>query len=142
MVTNHKPTGRAMTMPAGLALGVAVSIGITILSSALIAKLVESERMQQTQIGYGVMVVLMASSFLGALLAAEKIKRLRLAVCALSGVLYFGCLMSITALFFGGRYEAVGVTGLLVMGGAMLAVLTGGAPKRGGNRRKVKIANC
>lgn len=141
MVSNHKPTGRALSMPAGLTLGAVVSLGITLLLTALIAKLVESEYMQQTQIGYGVMVMLMAASFLGALSAAGKIKRQRLVVCALSGLVYFGILMSITALFFGGQYEAVGVTGILVMGSAMLAVLAESRTKRRGNRRKIKAAN-
>ncbi len=142
MAMNHKATGRAMSMPSGLAFGAGVSLCITLFFTALIAKLVEAEKMRLEQIGYGVMIMLMTASFLGALLAAGKIKRQRLMVCMLSGVIYFGILMSITALFFGGQYEAVGVTGVLVMGGAMLAVLTGAHEKRGGRRRKKHTSNC
>ena len=136
---NHKPTGRAWSMPGGLALGAAVSVGITVAVSALIAKLVQTETIRENQIGYGVMVMLGAAAFAGAVLAAGKIKRQRLLVCALSGLSYFCCLMSMTALFFGGQYEAVGVTALLVMGSAMLPTLMGGPSKRGGKRKKTRL---
>lgn len=141
MVLNRKPTGRAISMPKGLAIGMAISVGITLLGSAVIAKLIDGEYAKEGWMGYGVMIVLMIGSFLGAVVAAGKIKRQRLCVCALSGLLHFAMLMSITALFFGGQYEAVGVTAVLVMGGALLAALVGGRPGRGGKRKKYKMAN-
>lgn len=141
MVLNQKPTGRASSMPTGLLFGAMVSLGITLLAAALIAKLVSAEYIEESGIGYGIMAALLGASFAGALLASGKIKRQRLLVCALSGLLYFLILLGITALFFGGQYEAVGVTGILVMGGALLAALTGGGASRGGKRRKRKIAN-
>ena len=136
MVLNQKPTGRATSMPMGLMIGATVNLGITLLSVGLIAKLVEGEGIAESQIGYAVMIMLMASAFLGALTAARKIRRQRLLVCALSGLVYFGILLGITALFFGGQYEAVVATCLLVMGGSMLAAITGTPMKRIGKRSK------
>ena len=41
MVVNRKPTGRAMSMPGGLALGALFSVGATLVLTAVLAKLVE-----------------------------------------------------------------------------------------------------
>lgn len=124
MITSKKPTGRAASMPKGLFLGATVSLLITILSAVVIAKLVNSEYLSETKIGYGVMIAIMVASYSGAILAAFRVKRRILLVCLLSGILYYLILLSMTALFFGGQYEAVGVTGILVMGSAILAVFT------------------
>lgn len=136
MVVNKKVTGKASSMPAGLAMGGLVSLLMTLLMAACLAKLVDTEVLKEENIGYGVMVLLMASSVLGALTAYGKIKRQRLLVCMLSGAVYMGILLSITALFFGGQYEAVGVTTLLVFGSSMVIALLGLREKRGGNRKK------
>jgi len=114
MVLNQKPTGRAVSMPAGLLFGTLISMGVTLLAVGLIARLASSEYLKETQIGYGIMLTLLAASFAGALAAVGRIKRQRLMVCALSGLIFFLALLSITALFFGGQYEAVGVTGVSV----------------------------
>ena len=47
MTTNHKPTGIAMSMPAGLAVGGIWSLVVTIVLSALIAKLIDGEIIAQ-----------------------------------------------------------------------------------------------
>lgn len=126
-------------MPAGLAFGAMVSTGMTLLLAAVLAKLIASEIIEEGNIGYGVMILLLASSFLGAISAYGKIKRQRLVVCLLSGVLYMVILLAITALFFGGQYDAVGVTLLLVLGGCLSAGLIGIREKRGGKRGKIRV---
>lgn len=141
MVVNRKVTGKATSMPAGLALGGAVSLGVTLIAAGILAKLVETEALAEENIGYGVMILLLIASMLGAMVAFGKIKRQRLLVCLLSGLVYMAILLSITALFFGGQYEAVGVTALLVIGGSMVTALLGFHEKRGGKRRKVKLAH-
>jgi len=132
MVLNQKPTGRALTIPGGLALGAAVSLGITLLASAFLAWLVDSEKMPWENIGYGIMVLLLSASFLGAMAAYHRVKRQRLMVCLLSGVLYLGILLSLTALFFGGQFDAIGITAALVMGASTAAGLLGLHPEQGG----------
>lgn len=140
MVTNRKPTGRAVSMPAGLAAGAAAALGLTLALAALVAKLVETERLEEGGIGYGVMVILLLSSFTGAMVSAVRIKRQRLLVCLLSSVIYLGILLSMTALFFGGQYSGVGVTAILVLCGGALAILVGLRGERGGKRPKIKGA--
>ena len=139
MIKNQKPTGRAMSMPGGLAVGAAVSIGVTLASCVLLTKLILSGALNMDQIGYGVMVLLLAASFLGALTAQGRVKHQRSMVCMLSGLVYYLMLLCTTALFFGGQYSGVGVTGLLVLGGAGTAALAAagkGTPRR--NQRKWK----
>ena len=73
-------------------------------------------------------------AFLASLIAVRKIKRQRAAVCALAGLVYFLCLLAITALFFGGKFQAVAVTAVLILAGSGAAVLAG--INGGGGKRK------
>lgn len=139
MTVNRKPTGRASAMPAGLAIGGLSSLVLTLLGASILAKLVEAEMMKESSIGYGVMIMLLLASYLGAMMSFWRIKRQRMVVCLASGAIYFVILLGITALFFGGQYSAVGVTALLVFCGSGVAALLGLRENRGGNRRKIKI---
>lgn len=141
MVMNQKPTGRALSMPAGLFWGGAVSLVITIISAAILAKLLDAEILAWENVGYGVMALLLLSTVSGAVTAYSKIKRQRLITCLLSGVIYLGILMSITALFFGGQYDSVGVTAVLVLGGSCAAGLLGMRNGGGGKRKKSIMRN-
>ena len=123
MVVNRKPTGRAVTIPAGLAWGAVFSLFATLAGAAVTAWLLEGEMVPQENTGYWVMGILLTASFLGATVAKGKTKRRALVVSLLSGVVYFGLLMTVTALFFGGQYSGVGETALLIFCGCMLSVL-------------------
>ena len=139
MVANKKITGRATSLPAGLAIGAACSLAATLILTTILAKLVESETLPVEKIGYGIMALLMVSSFAGAMIAFGRIKRQRMLVCIVSGVIYFAMLMSVTALFFGGQYSAVGTTALLVLAGSGTAALLGLRQGRGTKRTKIKM---
>ena len=141
MTVTRKATGRAASMPVGLTIGGVGSLIVTILCAAILAKLMEGEKLPGNGMGYGVMVMLLLASFLGAMAAFGKIKRQRVLVCLASGGIYFGILLSITALFFGGQYSGVGVTALLILCGSGLAALLGLRENRGGKRRKIKLPN-
>lgn len=139
---NQKPIGRAVSMPKGLTLGGIASLGITMAGAAVIAKLLETERVGESMVGYAVMVLLLGSSFAGTWISQHRIKRRLLLVSLLSGGIYFALLLSITALFFGGQYEAVGVTGLLILGGSGTALLLAGRSGRGVERKKRRRVTC
>ena len=124
MNLNRKPTGRALSVPGGLAVGAAWALGTTLVLSALIAKLMETEHIPQEAAGYWVMGLLTAAAFLGAFRAFCRVKHQLLLVCLTSGAIYWGILLSITALFFGGQYEAVPETALMILCGTGLAILT------------------
>ena len=140
MVMNGKVTGTAMAMPAGIALGAGLSMLVTVVGSMLVAWLVSRESMPESAMGYGAMAILLIASALGAWLTAKRVKHRRLLVCALTGGVYYLCLLACTALFFGGQYSGMGVTALVVLAGCLsvgLMGLKGGkAPgKRGGKYR-------
>lgn len=132
MSKHQKITGRASSVPAGLASGAAVSVMTTGGLTVLMAMLLEQESITWEMAGYGILIMIMLSAFLGALTACTRIRRQRLLVSVMSGGLYFAILLSVTALFFGGQYQAVGVTALLIAGGCTCSVLLTG---RQGKRR-------
>lgn len=123
MVTNRKVYGKAMSMPAGIGIGVAVNVLITVIGCALIAKLIDASVLEIEAIGYGTMIILLMSSFLGALAAAGLVKRRRLLVCMTVGGLYLGLLLLINGFLFGGAVSGVGVTALLLLSGTGAAAL-------------------
>ncbi len=126
-----------MSVPMGLALGGGCSLLITILSAALLAWMVDREKLAWEDIGYGIMVTLLLASVLGARLAYGRIKRQQLLVCTLTGVVYLGMLLSITALSFGGQYDGALVSAVLILGGSGAAGLipVGGHRKTARKRR-------
>lgn len=136
MKGKRKMTATTASMPGGLAVGGGVSLGVTLLLSAVLAWLVHRETIAMENIGYGILVLLLMASFLGAETAFGRIRRQRLLVCGLSGLIYFALLLSITALFFGGQYSGVGVTALLILAGSGAAALLGLRRGRGGKKIK------
>ena len=140
MVMNRKVTGTAASLPVGLAVGAVVSSAVTAAGSALAAKLVLGGSIPEGAIGYCAMVILLLASALGAWTAAGRIRHRRLYVCMLSGAVYYGCLLMLTALFFGGQYQGMGVTALVVLAGCVTAALLEkkgkGKPSGAGKRSK------
>lgn len=131
--------GKATSMPVGFFLGGVASLAVTIVTSGILAWLVISQKLPENQIGYGVMVLLALASFSGAKVSYRKIKRQRLVVSMVAGAIYFGILLSMTALFFGGQYNAVGESALMVLCGCALAFLLKKGEKismKSGKRRK------
>lgn len=126
-------------MPAGLAIGAAMALGCTLLGAMLVAKLIDSEMLAETAIGYGSVLILLTASFLSAMTAYGRIKRQRALVCMVSGGIYFLMLLAMTALFFGGQYTGIGVTAALIAAGSGCAVLLGlgGGKGKGSARYKM-----
>lgn len=140
MVVNRKVTGTAMAMPAGVALGTGLCMGITLLGSMLVAWLVSRETMPENAIGYGSMAILLAASAAGSWLTAKRVKHRRMVVCALTGLAYYLCLLACTALFFGGQYSGMGVTAAVVLAGCLSVGLLGlkGSGRVGKRGRKYR----
>lgn len=142
MMGNTRPNGRAMSLPGGLAIGLGVSMSVTVAASLILTKMVLGEMIQMQSIGYGILILLIMAAFLGAVVAQGRVKHRRLLVCILSGLIYYAVLLAVTALFFGGQYTGVGVTGLLILAGssaaALLATGKGSGSKIGKTMRKGK----
>lgn len=123
MSINKNLTGRASSVQAGLFWGCITGLVISICAAAITGKLILSNVVPWESVGYVIMCILMCASFLSAAVSCAKIKRQYLVICALSGFLYFGILLALTALFFGGQYEAVGATAAMVFGGSGCAAI-------------------
>lgn len=138
MVANRKVSGTASSMPAGLALGGCMALAVTLIGSVIAGYMISEERIPESGIGYCAMGILLAASALSAAVAVKKVKRRRIYVCALSGVIYYGILLSMTALFFGGQYQGMGVTGLVILAGCGFVALLGLRGEKGPKYRKNK----
>ena len=138
MIINRKATGRASSMPIGVLAGGACAFAGTMLTSAVLAKLVDMEIIPQDKIGYGIKALLLLCAFLGANEACRRVKRQYLIVSAISAGFYYSMLLSVTALFFGGQYSGMGVTAVLVLCGSLLAVFLRSGNREGRKRRKIR----
>lgn len=124
----------ASSIPAGIGIGLLVSIVITLAGSALTAYLIHSESVSEEGMGYGIIVTLLLSAISGAWISAGRIQRLRMQICMLSGLCYYLTLLAMTALFFGGQYNGLGITALVVLGGCGTVAILGVG---GGKHRKL-----
>lgn len=128
-----KKRNTASSIPAGLGIGLLISIVITLVGSAITAYLIHSENIPQEGMGYGVIITLLLSTVAGAWVAVSRIQRQRLQMCMISGLCYYLTLLAMTALFFGGQYSGMGITALVVLGGCGTVIILGAG---GGKRRK------
>ena len=132
MVQNRRATGTATSMAVGLAIGAATALFILGIAATLIAWLVLGGRMPVSGIGYGVMVAHLLAVCIGGLIASKAIKHRKMFVCLIIGCVYYLCLIGCTAMFFGGRYQGMGITALII---AVASGLTGWLISRGDNHR-------
>ncbi len=138
MTAKRKTSGKATSIPKGLATGAAVELGITILGAMFLGRMVSTEWLPWENVGYGIMLTLFLASYLGCCVSCLRIKRQKLMVAVASGAVYFVALLMITALFFGGQYEAVGVTAAIILAGCGTCFLLGNTENRGGKKRNLR----
>lgn len=112
-----KNNGKAKTMLAGLMEGLAINLITTLTGAVILAKLIDSEVVDWNNVGYGVIPILVLSSFWGSMVSYAKIKRKKLQVFMLSALWYWLTLLAITVIFFDGNFHAIGITLLLIFAG-------------------------
>lgn len=118
-----RQTGKAHSVTTGLVVAASVSMMITLLLSAAIAFFLNTEKVTWQQAGYWIMGMLFASSFIGGKCAYASVKRQRFIISLMSGILYWGLLLCICALFFGGNLGAVWETAGIIGAGSGSAAL-------------------
>ena len=123
MTINRKVTGTAASMPMGIGIGCGVSMILTVLGAGVAAKLIAVEILQETAIGYGAMAIILLASICGSMIAVKKVKKRKLQVSLMVGSGYYLSLLAMTALFFGGQYQGMWVTALLVLAGSGTTIL-------------------
>ena len=75
MTVNRKVTGTAVSMPAGIGIGCGISMVLTLLGAGVVAKMIESEMLQESAVGYGAMLIILIASFGGSAIAVNKVKK-------------------------------------------------------------------
>lgn len=131
--------GKAASMPVGIAIGLGVGILITLIGAVLLAFALAGESMTVEAMGYGIMLVLFVATFLSSMVAMWCIKHRKMQVSLITAGVYLLTLLATNALFFGGQYEGVGATVLVVaIAGTVAAFIgsSGGKPLK--HRRKIK----
>ena len=124
MTVNRKVTGKAASVPAGVAMGIISASLITLAGAAVTALLIDKEILQWAHISYAVLITVVCSAWVGATVSYVKIKRRKVVMCLTTGIFYFCILLCFTALFFGGQYSGVGETALLIFCGSVLGIFT------------------
>lgn len=138
MAVKMKLNEKSLSMPAGIGLGVLLSFVIVLIGAGVLAYFISNESIGEDSIGAGCTVILLLSSAVGALLAAGLTKRQRLITCGITVLCNFLMLLGMTAMFFGGQYDRVGVTALAVLGGGIVSVMPAFLKGKTG-RKPVKI---
>ena len=122
MRIKKKLPGGSVGIPGGLAIGVGLSIVITLSGAAIVAALLASEKVGEGATNSLSMIIQMLASIAGAWCSYGIAKKMRLQICLLSGVCYFLILLGMTALLFEGQYTGVWLSGLIIlMGSAVVA---------------------
>ena len=136
MTVNRKVTGTAATIPAGLSIGILTAMTSLVVFTWITAILIDRELLPWDQSGYGVMIILILSSWIGAATASGRVKRRKTLICMVNGGIFYIVLLIITALFFGGKYSGVVESGLLVFCGSVLGIFSksSGNIKRNGRK--------
>ena len=133
MKGKNNSSGNVSTLVKSILLGSALSVTITVIGAALIAKLILSETVGENNMGYCVMILLFVASMAGCLTANAKIQQSKLKVTLLQSVGYYVGLLMIGTIFFGGANQALAETALVIAGGACIILL---ATNRAGQGRR------
>lgn len=138
MKNKRKANGRAASVPGGMAMAATASMILTVVLSVLIAYFLNQGKISWEQAGYWIMAMLFISAFVGGKLAYSAVKRQRLFISFMSGIIYWGLLLCITALFWGGNYGPIWETAGIIGAGCLTSALL----KVGRSRKKNKRAYC
>lgn len=128
----------ALSIPVGLALGIGISVVVTLALSAVVAKLVDSGKASEGAIGYFALGIVFTAVFAGSVVTAAKTDAPRFAVCgALAGV-YLAIGLGLTALVFDGAYHGVIKTAAVIAVSGSAAALIGRKKGRGAKRKRIR----
>ena len=136
MKRSIKRGGQAYSISGGLVFSATVNMFITFLFSVIIAYALNKEKITWEDAGYWIMGMLFSASFLGAKTAVITVKHQKMIISIMSGVLYWGLLLCITALFFGGNWSSIGETAAIIIAGCGCAALLSVPDKKQNKRRQ------
>lgn len=109
------------SLPGRVAIGTAASIMTSLVIAVVLAMLIGHGKMSPEMMNYGVMILLMLSSVVGAMIARIHCSSRIMIVCIVTALCYWISLLSITALLFEGMYSGVSATALVIIAGGIIA---------------------
>lgn len=136
MTSLIKQTGKSKSLPESMLISAVISISVTVIGSLAIANGLQQEKISWEQAGYWIMAMLFLASFLSATSTILFTKRKRLAIACMSGLLYWGLLLCLTALCWGGQLAGIWETAAIIGAGACSAGLLSPINRKTGHRRK------
>lgn len=122
-MVSQKISGRAVSMPMGIARGVAAGGILLTAFLAVLAKMILAEIVAEQMIGYGIMITLLTASCLGAMVSMHAVKHRNLMTAFLTGVSFLLVLYAATVLLFDGQFDGVLVSSVLVICGSLLGLV-------------------
>ena len=137
MAAKRKITGSGVSIPVGIVIGVAVSVGVLLVGALLSAYLVMIETISLDGIGVAASCILALATALGCWLASVMTKKQKLLVCGATALAIFLVLLSVTAVAFDGVFTGVGSSALMILLGAGGSLLPGLRKKSGKNKIKI-----
>ena len=114
----------------GIVIGMAAGIGAILLGAMILAWLVQTQKIDESTLGYGILIVTASSVFTGCVVGAKKSELNRLVSSTSVSILMFAALICLNAMLFEGRYQGIGVTLLLITGCCISTALIGVNKKR------------
>lgn len=134
-----KATGTAPSMLRVTFTGVAISCGWAVLCAALIAMLLDREAIKMESVGYWAMAAHFSAALIGTMIARRRAGHMARPAIGAVGVGYFLCIVLANVLFFGGSFQGVGTTLILVLLASAGPMLTEGRGHAGSGRKRYKI---
>lgn len=119
--------------------GAMAAFAVTLVCCAVCAWLISKEMIGESATDYCIPVILIVSSFAGGKIAIHRIRERRLITGVIAAAAYVLVLLALTALFFGGQYQAIGVTIPAALSGGAGAAILGNREKKRPALRKSKI---
>ena len=110
--------------------GCGIAIAISFLGILVIAIMLNRNGLEETELGYAVMVVTSVSSAIGALVSRRGISGSYLPLAFFVGLGYYIVLLIISFALFSGPVSGMGVTGLLVLGSSICTSFIRGKGKK------------
>ena len=126
-------------IPKALGYGTAFSIAVTLIGAALGAWLISSERVAEQNMGYITALILLLSSSIGAAISVKITMRKRIIVCLCTGGAYLLSLFAITSWFFGGTFDGVGESALVILAGVLSVALVGLRKDKSTRIKKIRL---
>ena len=115
--------GKTLSLPVGIGIGIAVSMALTVGGAMLLAVLINGEQMGFASLSTAISLIHLIASFAGTYLATALTQQKKLITASATAAGYLIVLLGMTALLFGGQYEGVWLSLLMVLLGAGCVIL-------------------